>query len=171
MRENANVLNIEIKPYLSGHQDQIIELVFRILAEFNLPLTVKNQPDLNQIPQFYQIGQGNFWVAFVDNRVVGTIALVDIGNNQAALRKMFVDKDYRGKEKNIAQSLLNTLLTWSKQKGINEIYLGTQSIFLAAHRFYEKNGFVEISKRMLPKAFPANLVDSKFYAFYFSEAT
>ena len=35
--------------------------------------------------------------------------------------------------------------------------------FLAAHRFYEKNGFIELQKVALPKAFPIMAVDSKFY--------
>ena len=39
-----------------------------------------DQPDLLQIPQFYQSGAGNFWVALDGEEVVGTVALLDIGN-------------------------------------------------------------------------------------------
>ena len=154
---------ILIKPYSVEYQDQVIHLVYKILAEFNLPLTIDNQPDLLLIPQYYQVESGNFWLAFVDNQVVGTVALIDIGNQQAALRKMFVDKDHRGTEKQIAKSLLDVLFDWCKRKNIHEVYLGTQSIFLAAHRFYEKNGFVALAKAALPVAFPINPIDSKFY--------
>jgi hypothetical protein len=35
--------------------------------------------------------------------------LLDIGNNKSALRKMFVAKDYRGKEFGVAQNLLGLL--------------------------------------------------------------
>jgi hypothetical protein len=55
------------------------------------------------------------------------------------------------------------LLDWSKSKSIKEIYLGTTSKFLAAHKFYEKNQFVAVSKSMLPKNFPIMEVDTKFY--------
>jgi N-acetylglutamate synthase-like GNAT family acetyltransferase len=102
-----------------------------------------------------------------DEQVVGTIALIDIGNKQAALRKMFVKKDYRGKEKEVAKFLLNTLIHWCNQKVIQEIYLGTRAIFLAAQRFYEKNGFHQISKDTLPISFPLMQADSKFYIWRF----
>ncbi len=58
------------------------------------------------IPDFYQSGKGQFWVAVGDGPVVGTIGLKDIGNNQTALRKMFVAADVRGREHNVAARLL-----------------------------------------------------------------
>ncbi|HEY6502858.1 MAG TPA: GNAT family N-acetyltransferase, partial [Chitinophagaceae bacterium] len=122
-------------------------------------------PDLDEIPGFYQVNNGNFWIAKIEDKVIGTIALLDIGNNKGALRKMFVAKDYRGKESGIGQTLLNTLVAWARQKGITEIFLGTTEKFIAAQRFYEKNGFVEIPKQSLPKEFPVMDVDVKFYKF------
>jgi predicted N-acetyltransferase YhbS len=41
--------------------------------------------------------------------------------------------------------------------------LGTTAKFLAAHRFYEKNGFREIAQTELPASFPVMTVDTKFY--------
>jgi N-acetylglutamate synthase-like GNAT family acetyltransferase len=102
-------------------------------------------------------------VALDQDIVVGTIALKDIGNRQIALRKMFVHKDYRGKEKAIAFRLLQQAFAWAKDKGRPDIFLGTTSKFFAAHRFYEKNGFNEIRKSQLPPNFPIMAVDSKFY--------
>ena len=101
----------------------------------------------------------------IDDKIIGTISLLDIGNRKAALRKMFVDKNYRGKEFGVGQRLLNTLVDWSKRKGFTEIFLGTTEKFIAAQRFYEKNGFKEIEKRELPEAFPVMEVDIKFYRF------
>jgi N-acetylglutamate synthase-like GNAT family acetyltransferase len=97
--------------------------------------------------------------------MVGTISLLDIGNEQAALRKMLVKKEYRGKKYQIALALLNTLLHWAQSNEIREIYLGTTPKFLAAHSFYEKNGFNEIAKRYLPRSFPIMKVDTKFYKY------
>jgi GNAT superfamily N-acetyltransferase len=76
---------------------------------------------------------------------------------------MFVHKEYRGKEKALAQKLINTLIDWCSQSGIGEIYLGTIDTMIAAHRFYEKNGFVEIEKLALPPNFPVVRVDNKFF--------
>jgi hypothetical protein len=46
---------------------------------------------------------------------------------------------------------------------LSDIFLGTTAKFLAAHRFYEKNGFHEIGRDELPAAFPVMTVDTKFY--------
>jgi N-acetylglutamate synthase-like GNAT family acetyltransferase len=91
-----------------------------------------------------------------DEKVIGTIALLDIGNNKGALRKMFVSKEYRGKEFGVGQDLLNCLVAWARQKEFTEIFLGTTEKFIGAQRFYEKNGFIEFQKESLPKGFPGN---------------
>ena len=96
--------------------------------------------------------------------MVGTLALLDIGNERAALRKMFVTATHRGAEHGVARRLLETLLTWCQSRGDGEVYLGTTAKFLAAHRFYEKNGFREIAQAELPSSFPIMLVDTKFYS-------
>ncbi|HEX2683161.1 MAG TPA: GNAT family N-acetyltransferase, partial [Ferruginibacter sp.] len=91
------------------------------------------------------------------------IALLDIGQRKGALRKMFVAREYRGMPWAAGQQLLDTLLYWAKEKKFGEIYLGTTAKFLAAHRFYEKNGFAAINKETLPGGFPMMEVDVKFY--------
>ena len=131
--------------------------------EFAIDITAEQQPDLHDIPGFYQAGRGNFWVAVADGRVVGTISLLDIGNHQGALRKMFVHRDFRGPQAGTAKYLLDTLLDWARTRGVWEIFLGTTSKFLAAHRFYQKNGFSEIAQSALPPAFPIMAVDTKFF--------
>ncbi len=91
--------------------------------------------------------------------------MLDIGHDQAALRKMFVQREFRGPTHGTARLLLAALLDWAKAQRIGEIYLGTTAKFLAAHRFYEKNGFTELSKSQLPVQFPIMNVDTKFYRY------
>ncbi|WP_207652681.1 GNAT family N-acetyltransferase [Desulfosporosinus sp. FKA] len=133
--------------------------------EYNIPITEEDQPDLANIPAFYQKNNGNFWIGLDDNMVVGSIALKNIGDKKAVLRKMFVMQEYRGKEWGVAKGLLLNLLDWARQHHFKEIYLGTTPQFLAAHRFYEKNGFREISQKSLPSNFPVMEVDKKFYCY------
>ena len=131
--------------------------------EFGLPLTLDDQPDLEAIPDFYQRGAGQFWVAVAGGRVVGTIALLDIGDREGALRKMFVHPDWRGRRVGTAQRLLDTLLAHAGAQALRRVYLGTTSSFLAAHRFYEKNGFCRVEAEDLPVSFPRMAVDMRFY--------
>ncbi len=160
---------INIQPYTEDYQSGVIDLILDIQQnEFHIPITADDQPDLKTIPVFYQKGKGNFWIALDGENVVGTISLLDIGNNQAALRKMFVDKNCRGTSIGTAGKLLKMLLDWAEEKHIREICLGTTPKFLAAHRFYEKTGFTEISKNDLPGKFPIMKVDTKFYKYCLS---
>jgi RimJ/RimL family protein N-acetyltransferase len=76
---------------------------------------------------------------------------------------MFVHADCRGKSKGVAQGLLGQALKWAKDSRTHEIYLGTTAQFLAAHKFYEKNGFELVEKEGLPVKFPIMVVDSRFY--------
>lgn len=157
---------IVVQPYSEKFKDDIINLILDIQQnEFQIPIQKEDQPDLSDIPGFYQKGAGNFWVALCHDQPVGTISLLDIGDDQAALRKMFVKASYRGNKYNAAKSLLQTSIAWAKQNKITAIYLGTTEKFLAAHKFYEKNGFEPIAAGDLPASFPIMQVDTKFYKY------
>ncbi|MET3134115.1 N-acetylglutamate synthase-like GNAT family acetyltransferase [Oxalobacteraceae bacterium GrIS 1.11] len=155
---------IAIVPYESCHADGVAALILAIQqAEFGLPMTLAGQSDLSNIAAYYQHGIGNFWVAQDGERVVGTVAAKDIGDGQVALRKLFVDAAHRGPGHGVGQRLLDTLLAWCRARDAARIYLGTTAQFLAAQRFYEKNGFEAIGRDQLPPAFPVMEVDSTFY--------
>jgi GNAT superfamily N-acetyltransferase len=152
-----------IKPVDNQYSNAIVDLVLTIQQkEFNVPITIEDQPDLFNIPNFYYADGGGFWGAFIDDQLVGTIALVKFADNAAAIRKMFVKKEFRGKEYAIAQKLLETLIAYSKENGIDDLYLGTITILEAALRFYEKNNFVRIQKEKLPERFPLMAPDNVF---------
>lgn len=160
----STVSNIELCRFESADQQGVIDVILPIQREeFGISLTAEDQPDLQAIPDFYQVGNGDFWVAKHQGQVIGTIGLKDIGARQTALRKMFVAAPFRGREFGVAAQLLNMLLENAWERSVQEIYLGTTDKFLAAHRFYEKHGFVEVAKEDLPESFPVMKVDSKFY--------
>jgi N-acetylglutamate synthase-like GNAT family acetyltransferase len=155
---------LEVVPFRPEFESGVLQLILEIQRnEFGIPITAEQQPDLREIETFYQVHDGNFWVALSGSNVVGTISLLDIGSAQGALRKMFVAKPFRGRDHGTAQHLLRTLIEWCADRSIREVYLGTTPEFLAAHRFYEKNGFSEVAKASLPPAFPIMEVDSRFY--------
>ncbi|MHC1753549.1 GNAT family N-acetyltransferase [Humidesulfovibrio sp.] len=151
----------------AGHQAGVVALISTIQrGEFGLSITPQDQPDLMDIPGFYvrgRLGPGLFLVAVdPDGEVCGSIALLNLGGGQGALRKMFVRAQSRGT--GLAAALLEALLGWCRGAGVLEIFLGTTERFLAAHRFYEKHGFARIEKGSLPPTFPVMAVDSVFYS-------
>lgn len=156
--------SIDIQPFTSRYTEEVARLILNIqIGEFNVPITREDQPDLNRIPEIYQQNKGNFWVALHEEKVVGTIAAIDFGDDMLALRKMFVHAGFRGKAHGTAQLLWETLLQWSIEKQIRAIFLGTIEKLTAARRFYIRNGFEEIPMPDLPEKFPRMAVDTLFY--------
>ncbi|WP_018239014.1 GNAT family N-acetyltransferase [Ensifer sp. BR816] len=155
---------LEIRRFSAADEQAVIDLILPIQREeFGVAITAEDQPDLRGIPEFYQTGDGDFWVAAIGQSIVGTVALKEIGGAEAALRKMFVASDFRGREHGVAARLLDALVAHAERRKIRSIYLGTTEKFLAAHRFYEKSGFIEVARHDLPARFPVMGVDTKFY--------
>ncbi|WP_183575936.1 GNAT family N-acetyltransferase [Mucilaginibacter sp. X5P1] len=163
---------LTIKPIYNDYCDKIIDLILSIQQkEFGLTITINQQLDLLDVEANYHQGGGNFWGAFLGDKLIGTIALINCGHNSACIRKMFVKKEYRGKELGTAQQLLNTLLQYCSEKEITAIYLGTVHQLKAAHRFYERNSFTPIAAADLPPYFPLMITDNMFYQLHLDKQT
>ena len=163
-----------IQPLTNAHATQIVDLILPIQQqEFNVPIDIASQPDLLDIETAYFRNGGHFWGAIGDgaigdgaisnDRLLGTIALISIGHQAGALRKMFVRKECRGKEPGVAQHLMEALLSYCVSADISTVYLGTIQTMKAAHRFYERNGFRTIEKADLPDYYPNMATDNLYY--------
>lgn len=165
---DGDLIMIKIITYIPEYEREVIRMILDIQQkEFGISITEEDQPDLKNVEGFYKSGNGNFWIALYKNTVIGTIALKDIGGGKGVLRKMFVKQECRGVDWKVSSALLSTLLGWSSDRDFTGIFLGTTDRFIAAHRFYEKNGFIEIAQDELPENFPLMAVDSRFYKYSF----
>ena len=157
--------DVVIRPLNNEDASKAVKLILPIQQiEFNVLVTIDDQPDLLDIEAHYHRTGGCFWGAFRQGQLVGTIALIVTQDNNGVIRKMFVKKEYRGKEAGIAQRLLNTLIKYCEHNGVIDLYLGTVDALKAAQRFYERNGFISIAKNELPESFPLMAVDTLFYS-------
>jgi len=155
--------DLTISPIQNEYASPVVDLILNIQQnEFNVPITLEDQPDLLAIKEFYYATGGCFWGAFIDQQLIGTIAVIKFGERSGAIRKMFVKQEFRGKELSVAQKLLDTLLEYGRKNGIENLYLGTVTVLKAALRFYERNGFTPIAKEELPQDFPLMSADTVF---------
>ncbi len=157
---------ITIAPYNSNYQGQILPFILDIQQnEFNVPIKAEDQPDLNEIEKKYFETGGNFWIATDNKKLIGTIAMLNMGEGIAILRKMFVAKSYRGEPHRLGQKLLDVALAWVSRHGFKEVYIGTGAQLEAATRFYEKNGFQVFPEENLPApvARVKMEVDNRYY--------
>lgn len=102
--------------------------------------------DLDDIEGVYEC----FLVAERDGKIVGTVGGEDKGDGVLELRRMTVDASVRNR--GIGLRLIQAL---EKQVSPKKIYLSCSSVQYAAHRLYEKAGFVRVAI-MIPER--ANIV-------------
>ncbi len=157
-------IEITIRPYKEEDLEAVSDLINSIQkAEFDITFNQNAQLGLPDINSYRDHGSSGFWVALVSDRIVGTIALLDITGEAAALQKMFVAVHCRGRVSGVSSKLLAHFFCEAQARGIREIYLGTRGSFSAAHRFYERHGFIRFSKTDLPSRFPIIPQDTRFY--------
>ncbi|RUT72138.1 GNAT family N-acetyltransferase [Flavobacterium cupreum] len=153
---------VDIAEFKAVQQSLVREFVLNIQnGEFNLGFTQADQPDLIDTEKFYR--NGNFWTAQINNEIVGTIGLQKLDNQNGVLRKMFVQKDYRGAEPKISQLLFEKLATYARSIDLKIIWLDTPGIAVASHRFYERNGFQQTDRLNLPDNYVFPDKNSKIY--------
>jgi GNAT superfamily N-acetyltransferase len=155
-------VSVRLEEFSDEHAAGVVELVDGILRdEFGFSRESAEQPDLLDIRRHYGSGSSNFWIALDGAQLIGTTGFVDLGGKQGLLRKMFVRSDHRGT--GVARLLLENAMKWGRDHGFAELYLGTNSKFHAAHRFYEKHGFTSISPESLPETLPRLNLRDRFY--------
>lgn len=154
-----------IIPFEEKYNQAVIDLIMAIQQdEFDLPISIEEQPDLLNIKASYQDKKGEFWIDLDDKkRVVGCIGLVSLSDSNVALKKMFVASNCRGS--GLGRQLIKTFMIYCQKHDKKAIYLGTTSVFSTAQRFYQNLGFKEISKPELPSDFPLLDVDNRHYVY------
>jgi ribosomal protein S18 acetylase RimI-like enzyme len=150
---------VEIMQYSDEYKDEVVKLIFEISENELRHRSRSGRPDLQKIKEVYQKNKGNFWVALEESKVVGTIALKDMGDNRGDLWRFYVRKDLR--MMGVGQRLFATLMDFAKQNGYKEIFLSTHHDQEAANKFYLKHGFKRIES--LPEDFPHSSNDEVFY--------
>jgi GNAT superfamily N-acetyltransferase len=58
---------------------------------------------------------------------------------------------------------MDKVFRWMAERKVKVVMLGTLEKFVAAQKFYRRNGFTEIAKKDLPDYFPRMLLDTMFF--------
>ncbi|MCM1263611.1 MAG: GNAT family N-acetyltransferase [Butyrivibrio sp.] len=153
---------MKIITYQKEYKQQIIDLILHIQNdETGINLSLQEQPDLLDIPRYYEKDGGEFWLALEDNKVIGTLALMNKGNGNGVLKKGFVDIAYR--KNGILTKLYEVLLNYAKKQNMKLLMFDTPSVATNCHSFFEKRGYVQINKNEQPFAYEYPDRDSYLY--------
>jgi GNAT superfamily N-acetyltransferase len=155
------VKEIRIAAYDPAYQERINIMMAGIQDEYSEAITTHHSTKIQEV---YTKPAQKYWVAVSGEEIAGTIGIVLFDDDKAVLKRMMVDKRFRGNDAGTAAKLMETALEWARQNGAHEVFLGTMSQFEAAQRFYLKNGFLQISENELPFLYPQNPMDTVFFA-------
>ncbi|MFN7039458.1 MAG: GNAT family N-acetyltransferase [Alphaproteobacteria bacterium] len=160
-KEEIKVLKLSTSRLI---RKKIISMIEEIQTkEFSVEINDEiNSCILKAEEHFHYNNECNFWYATnADAEIIGSIGLKKIDENKAEIKKFFVKQEYRGY--GVAQKLFSKLVLVAEKHKFNSLYLGTVDKLKAAQRFYEKRGFMKISKNILPKNFEICPVDTVFF--------
>ena len=85
---------------------------------------------------------GQVFFALENQKVIGTVAMINSSDDRFELAKMTVQEDFRGK--GIANMLMDQCLDFAKQKNAKEIFLISNDSLTIARNLYDKYGFKEV---------------------------
>jgi N-acetylglutamate synthase-like GNAT family acetyltransferase len=123
-----------IRKYKEKDKEQVRDLISNVLTELFGKTIIKKWENLSD----YTI----FIVAEDNNKLIGTIALKNMGESTGKLKRMYTIKEYRNR--GIGQKMFDKVVKFAKKNNFKRIVLSTEKRLVAANNFYRKNGFKEI---------------------------
>jgi GNAT superfamily N-acetyltransferase len=129
--------DINILPFQSEYQAEVKNLILAGLAEHWGTLDPTKNPDLHDITRTY--ANGIFLVAWQNNQIIGTGALLPKSNDTAEIVRMSVIPNMR--RKGIGRKILQKLCERAKFEGYKRLVLETTETWHEVIEFYKQFGF------------------------------
>ncbi|WP_458093742.1 GNAT family N-acetyltransferase [Roseomonas sp. WA12] len=133
-----------IRPGRDADAEAFIRLIGDAWAEYpNCVLDVDAEvPELRALAHHFEKVGGALWAAEQDGELVGMVATRPLRDDDEAweIGRMYVAKSARGT--GLAHTLLDGAERYAVEHGARRMILWTDTRFEAAHRFYEKRGYV-----------------------------
>ncbi|MQY13610.1 Mycothiol acetyltransferase [Streptomyces sp. RB5] len=149
-------MDFVIRPVRPGETDAVGELTARVYLDGGLLGGGADDPYLTHLKDARGRAEHAELLVAVDpgdGALLGAVAFVGDGGRYADLagpgeaefRMLVVDPDARGR--GVGEALVRRCLELAKERGRSRILLSTQQIMHAAHRLYERLGFVRLPER------------------------
>jgi len=132
-----------LRPANNKDGDNIADLVYGVLREYDLtPDPACTDADIKDIESSYFGRGGKFFVLETeDGSIIGAYGLYPVDEHTCELRKMYLQKAYRGK--GLGKFLLEDALSIARQLRFERMILETASVLKEAIALYKSYGFIE----------------------------
>ncbi|HZF77211.1 MAG TPA: GNAT family N-acetyltransferase [Acetobacteraceae bacterium] len=132
-----------LRPGRDGDAEGFIALVDACWSEYpGCVLDVDAEvPELRALATYFAEAGGALWAAEADGRIIGMAGTRPLRDDGAwEICRVYVDRAARGT--GLAHRLLDTAEAHARAAGARRLVLWSDTRFEAAHRFYEKRGYV-----------------------------
>lgn len=143
---DANARDWALRTFRAGDLGMIAGRQSALYAEhhgWGIPMEILQGEITTNFLRDFKPGREQCWVAERAGRMVGSIMLVDSGDNAAQLRLLYVEPDARGL--GIGEALVRACVEFARSSGYAKIWLWTHSVLLSARRIYAAAGFEIVS--------------------------
>lgn len=100
------------------------------------------EQELSALPGKYASPHGRLYLAFIDERLAGCIALRPFQEGQCEMKRLYVRPQFRGK--NLGLLLATEIIGEARKIGYRQMVLDTLDTMTAAQKLYRSLGFQEI---------------------------
>lgn len=116
-----------------------------IVDEYCQSVDVQHRDSPEEFDKYFDSNAG-VWLATLDQQIVGCILLRPIDHMPAAceVKRLYIKPEYRGLC--AADNLLHALHQGAKNTGYEWCYLDTKDDLKAAHRFYQRHGYISCER-------------------------
>jgi putative acetyltransferase len=137
---------LKIREYKNTDNKPLIEMISTILAEYKMSLDFQGpDKDLEDLQNIYFNNKGVFFVAELDGKIIGSVAVSKIDDEKCELRKLYILKEHRGQ--GFGRILLDRAIDFASLNGYGKMELEVSEKHKGAIRLYEKLGFANTGIR------------------------
>ena len=132
-------MTLHIRAIAPSDTTAVASLVEAVLAEYGFAASVGGvREDLAALERYGRGGAG-FWVAELDGRIVGTVAIRPKQGATCELKRLYVLSEARGH--GVGRALYAHAESFARTAGYDRIWLDSSRRFREARRLYERSGF------------------------------
>lgn len=130
--------------FVQVNSEPLLSLVKEIFREYQFSidtdLCFQNfEQELSSLPGKYGIPYGRLYLAFIDNAILGCVALRPIDKEKCEMKRLYVRPDFRGK--GLGRVLAEKIITEAIEIGYKQMFLDTLDSMKSAIMLYKSLGF------------------------------
>ncbi len=136
----------EFVPFGKEHGPSLVSLVRDCYAEYGQVIELETlDADLLCIEEAYPPPRCTFQVLLDGGALIGSVAVKGVNPNEAELKRVFLDRRFRGR--GLGKKLSLWAFQWAERQGIKVMNIWSDVLYETAHHLYRRLGAEDTGRR------------------------